>query len=133
MKDRFVKRADKAGAGNIKQGNVEVANLGRVFNRGIGQREAYDRIERELTTDQIKKHLYNFGAKIYNELDEINELLEVNKNLSFKDLSELFKVLDSKERKISRFEEYENYVRENINGIKTEKDLHNLQKLFKLR
>ena len=133
MKDRFLKRADKAGAGNIKQGNAEVANLGRVFNRGIGQKEAYEKIENELTTDQIKKHLYNFGAKIYNELDEVNEMLECGKELSFKELNELFNVLESKERKVNRFEEYEDYVRENINSIKTEKDLHNLQKLFKLR
>ena len=133
MKSRFTKRASRAGAGNVKQGNVKVTSLGQVFNRGIDQKGAYERIENELTTDQIKRSLYNFGAKIYNELDEINELLEVNKNLSFKDLSELFRVLDSKERKVSRFEEYESYVRDNIEEIKTEKDLHRLQKLFKLR
>lgn len=133
MKDRFVKRASRAGAGNVVQGNANVCNLGQVFNRGIDQKGAYERIENELTSWEIKRHLYSFGSKIYDELNSINELLEVNKNLSFKDLSELFNVLDSKERKVDRFEKYEEYVRSNVNEIKTEKDLRNLQKLFKLR
>ena len=46
---------------------------------------------------------------------------------------EIFKVLESKERKVDRFEKYEEYIRENLTEIKTEKDLHNIQKLFKLR
>lgn len=133
MKSRFTKRASKAGAGNIKMGNAEVCNLGKVFNRGIGQKQAYDRIERELTVWEIKRHLYNFGSTIYNELDEVNEMLECGKELSFKELNEIFKVLESKERKVDRFEKYEEYIRENLTEIKTEKDLHNLQKLFKLR
>lgn len=133
MKDRFIKRASKAGAGNVKQCNANVTNLGNVFSRGIGQKQAYGKIENELTVYQIKKHLYDFGAILYNELDDINEMLEVNKNLSFSELKELFDILSSKERKVSRFEEYETYVRNNITEIKTEKDLHRLQKLFKLR
>lgn len=133
MKGRFIKRASKAGAGNVKQGNVKVTSLGQVFNRGIDQKGAYEKIENELTVYQIKKRLYDFGAILYNELDDINEMLEVNKNLSFSELKELFDILSSKERKVSRFEEYETYVRNNITEIKTEKDLHRLQKLFKLR
>ena len=83
MKGRFIKRASKAGAGNVKQGNVKVTSLGQVFNRGIDQKGAYEKIENELTVYQIKKRLYDFGAILYNELDDINEMLEVNKNLSF--------------------------------------------------
>ena len=133
MKSRFTKRASRAGAGNVKQGNVKVTSLGQVFNRGIDQKGAYERIENELTSWEIKRSLYKFGTKLYDELNEINELLESNKELSFKELEGLFHVLDSKERKVARFEEYENYVRENINNIKNERDLHRLQKLFKLR
>lgn len=133
MKDRFVKRASRAGAGNVVQGNANVCNLGNVFNRGIGQKEAYNRVENELTIWEIKRHLYSFGSKIYDELNEINEMLECGKDLSFDELNGLFDILDSKERKVSRFEEYETYVRENINDIKIEKDLFRLQRLFKLR
>ena len=42
-KGRFERRASRAGAGNIKCGNANVTNLGNVFSRGIGQREAYER------------------------------------------------------------------------------------------
>lgn len=132
-KGRFERRASKAGAGNIKQGNVNVCNLGQVFNRGINQKGMYEKVENELTTWEIKRHLYSFGSKIYDELNEINEMLECGKDLSFDELNGLFDILDSKERKVSRFEEYETYVRENINNIKIEKDLFRLQKLFKLR
>ena len=133
MKSRFTKRASRAGAGNVKQGNVKVTSLGQVFNRGIDQKGAYERIENELTSWEIKRSLYKFGTKLYDELNEINELLESNKEMSFVELRELFGILDSKERKVSRFEEYESYVRDNIEEIKTEKDLYRLQKLFKLR
>ena len=133
MKSRFTKRASRAGAGNVKQGDVKVTSLGQVFNRGIDQKGAYERIENELTSWEIKRSLYKFGTKLYDELNEINELLESNKEMSFVELRELFGILDSKERKVSRFEEYETYVRNNITEIKTEKDLHRLQKLFKLR
>ena len=133
MKGRFIKRASKAGAGNVKQGNVKVTSLGQVFNRGIDQKGAYDRIENELTTWEIKRSLYKFGMKIYEELNDVNEMLETGKELTFNELTELFSILESKERKVSRFEEYETYVRNNITEIKTEKDLRNLQKLFKLR
>lgn len=132
-KGRFERRASKAGAGNIKQGNAKVTSLGNVFNRGINQKGAYDRIENELSVLEIKRHLYSFGSKIYDELNEINEMLECGKDLSFDELNGLFNILDSKERKVSRFEEYETYVRENINDIKIEKDLFRLQKSFKLR
>lgn len=132
MKGRFEKRASKAGAGNIKCGNVEVANLGRVFSRGIGQKEAYNKVEDGLTVDQIKKSLYNDGAVVYNALDEINEMLEVNKNLSFNELRELFDILDSKEKLVARFEAYEEYIRKNITEIRSEKDIKRLKRLFKL-
>ena len=132
-KGRFERRASKAGAGNIKQGNAKVTSLGNVFNRGINQKGMYEKVESELSVWEIKRHLYNFGSTIYNELDEINEMLECDKNLSFTELRELFNILDSKEKKVCRFEEYEAYVRNNINEIKIEKDLINLQKLFKLR
>ena len=133
MKGRFIKRASKAGAGNVKQGNVKVTSLGQVFNRGIDQKGAYDRIENELSVWEIKRSLYKVGTKIYDELNEVNDLLESNKELSFTELRELFNILDSKEKKVSRFEQYEEYVRENITEIKTEKDLHRLQRFFKLR
>ena len=133
MKSRFTKRASRAGAGNVKQGNVKVTSLGQVFNRGIDQKGAYERIKNELTSWEIKRHLYNFGSKIYDELEAINEMLESNREMSFVELRELFDILNSKERKVNRFEAYEEYVRENIDSIKTEKDLRNLQKLFKLR
>lgn len=132
-KGRFAKRASKAGAGNVKMGNVKVTSLGQVFNRGIDQKGAYDRIENELSVWEIKRSLYKVGTKIYDELNAVNDMLESSKNLSFKELTELFDILESKERKVSRFEEYETYVRNNITEIKTEKDLHRLQKLFKLR
>ena len=85
MKGRFEKRANKAGAGNIKMGNVKVTCLGNVFNRGIDQKGAYDRIENELSVWEIKRSLYKFGMKIYDELNEVNEMLECNKNLSFEE------------------------------------------------
>ena len=132
-KGRFEKRASRAGAGNVKQGNSKVTCLGNVFNRGINQKGAYDRIENELSVWEIKRSLYKVGTKIYDELNAVNEMLESNKELSFNELNELFGILESKERKVARFEEYETYVRNNIAEIKTEKDLNRLQKLFKLR
>ena len=126
------KRASKAGAGNIKCGNVEVANLGKVFNDGINQRAAYNKIENELTTDQIKKQLYNMGAEIYNEFDEINEMLEVSKNLKFKELVLIFDMLDSKEKMVKRFEQFEEYVKTNIEDIKTDRDIKKIKRIFKL-
>lgn len=133
MKDRFVKRASKAGAGNVKRyGDVEVCNLGNVFNRGIGQKQAYNRIENELTDVQIKRYLCNFGGKLYDELDAINEMLEVGKRLSFAELEELFRILDSKEKLVARFEEFEAYVRKNIEDIRTDRDIKRLKRIFKL-
>ena len=132
MKSIYEKRASKAGAGNIKNGNKEIANLGRVFSRGIGQREAYDRIENELTVYQIKKSLYEFGSKLYDEMYTLEEMLEVGKNLSFNELTEIFNMLDSKEKIIARFEQFEEYVRTNIENIKTDRDIKKLKRMFKL-
>lgn len=132
MKGRFEKRCNVAGAANVKCGNRELANLGRVFSRGIGQKQAYDRIERELTMWQIKKSLYEIGCKLYDELNTVEEMLEIGKNLSFNELEELFKMLDSKEKLVSRFEEFEEYVRKNLNTIKTDRDIKRLKRMFKL-
>ena len=126
------KRCDKAGAANIKCGNKELAILGKVFSDGINQKAAYKKIENELTTDQIKRSLYNDGATYYNELDEVNELLEVSKNLSFSELKVLFDMLDSKKRLVARFEKYEEYVRNNMKEIRSEKDIKILKRLYKL-
>ena len=115
MKGIYEKRCDRAGAANIKVGNAEVANLGKVFSNGINQKAEYKKVEDGLTVDQIKKSLYNDGAKYYNALDEVNELLEVSKNLSFSELKVLFDMLDSKERLVARFEQYESYVRSKLN------------------
>lgn len=132
MKGRFEKRASKAGAANVKYGNVELANLGRVFSRGIRQKEAYNKIENELTVYQIKKVLYEIGCKLYNELDAVEEMLEVGKNMPFTELEEIFKILDSKEKLVARFEQFEHYVRKNINDIKTDRDIKKLKRIFKL-
>ena len=132
MKGIYEKRANRAGAGNVKKGNIEVANLGRIFSRGIGQKEAYNKIENELTVYEIKRALYKIGCKLYDELDTLEEMLEVGKNLSFSELTEIFNMLDSKEKIVARFEEFEAYVKENINDIKTEKDIKRLKRLYKL-
>ena len=132
MKGRFEKRARIAGAANVKYGNAELANLGNVFSRGINQKEAYNKIENELTVYQIKKHLYDFGGKIYSELDALEEMLETGKKLSFKELEGLFSMLDSKEKLVKRFEQFEAYVKENINDTKTDRDIKRLKRLFKL-
>ena len=132
MKGIYEKRANRAGAANIKRGNEEVANLGKCFNNGINQKLMYSKAEDGLTVDQIKRSLYNDGATYYNELDEINEMLEVSKNLSFNELRELFNILDSKEKLVARFEQYEEYVRSNIKEIKSEKDIKKLKRLYKL-
>ena len=132
MKGRFEKRASRAGAGNIKQGNVELANLGKVFSNGINQKAAYERIENELTVYEIKKVLFEIGCKLYDVLNTVEEMLEVSKRLSFNELSEIFNMLESKERIVSRFEQFEEYVRSNINDIKSERDIKRLKRLFKL-
>lgn len=132
MKGRFEKRCNIAGAANVKYGNEKVANLGKCFNNGINQKASYNKVEDGLTVDQIKKSLYNDGAVVYNALDEINEMLEVSKNLSFNELRELFDILDSKEKLVARFEAYEEYIRKNIAEIRSEKDIKRLKRLFKL-
>lgn len=132
MKGRFEKRATKAGAGNVKYGNAEVANLGNVFSRGIDQKGMYDRIENELTDIQIKRYLCNVGGKLYDELDALEEMLETGKRLSFSELTEIFNMIDSKEKLIARFEEFEQYVRTNIEDIRTDKDIKRLKRMFKL-
>ena len=132
MKGVYVKRANRAGAGNIKHGNVEVTNLGRIFSDGINQKEAYNKIENELTVWEIKRMLCKIGCKLYDELDIINEMLEVGKNLSFRELEELFNILDSKEKLVARFEEFEMYVKQNIDDIKSERDIKRLKRLYKL-
>lgn len=132
MKSRFIKRADKAGAGNIKCGNVEVAILGNVFSRGINQKYMYEKIENELTVYQIKKMVYEIGCKLYDELDAIQEMLEVGKKLSFAELQELFNMLDSKEKIVSRFEQFEEYIKNNINEVKTDRDIKRIKRMFKL-
>ena len=58
MKGIYEKRCDRAGAANIKVGNAEVANLGKVFSNGINQKAEYKKVEDGLTVDQIKKSLY---------------------------------------------------------------------------
>lgn len=132
MKGIYEKRANKAGAANIKYGNRELANLGKVFSNGINQRAAYGKIECELSVWEIKRTLCKIGCKLYDELDAINEMLEIGKNLSFRELEELFNILDSKEKLVARFEEFEIYVKKNINDIKNERDIKRLKKLFKL-
>ena len=132
MKGRFEKRADRAGAANVKQGNVELANLGKVFSNGINQKASYERIENELTVYEIKKVLFEIGCKLYDELNTVEEMLEVSKRLSFNELSEIFNMLESKERIVSRFEQFEEYVRSNINDIKSERDIKRLKRLYKL-
>ena len=132
MKDRFVKRARIAGAGNMEYGDRVAANSGKIFHSGINQKLAYEKIEEELTVYQIKKILYSIGVKLYNDLDDINEMLETGKNLSFKELKYLFDILDSKERLVARFEEFEMYVRKNIIEIKTERDIKRLKRLYRI-
>ena len=132
MKSRFIKRADKAGAGNIKQGNSEVAILGRVFNRGIGQKYMYEKIENELTVSQIKKSVYEIGCKLYDDLFALEEMLEVGKKLTFGELTEIFNMIDSKEKLVNRFEQFEEYMRTNIKDIKTERDIKRIKRMFKL-
>ena len=132
MKGRFEKRANRAGAANIKYGNKELANLGNVFSRGIDQQGMYNRIANELTVYQIKKSLYEFGSKLYDEMYTLEDMLEVGKNLSFNELTEIFNMLDSKERLVARFEEMEEYVRKNINDIKNDRDIKRIKRMFKL-
>lgn len=132
MKSRFEKRANRAGAANIKYGNVELANLGKVFNNGINQKAAYKKIEEELSVYQIKKCLYEIGSKLYDELDAVEEMLECGKRLSFSELQEIFNMLDSKEKLVARFEQFEEYVKNNINDIKTDRDIKKLKRMFKL-
>ena len=59
-------------------------------------------------------------------------MLEIGKNLSFAELQELFNMLDSKEKLVNRFEQMEMYIKENINSIKTERDIKRVKRLFKL-
>lgn len=132
MKSRFEKRATKAGAGNVKYGNRELANLGRAFSDSINQKAAYEKIENELTEYQIKKVLCEIGCKLYDELDAVEKMLEVGKRLSFNELQEIFNMLDSKEKVIARFEEFEQYVRKNIEDIRTDRDIKRLKRMFKL-
>ena len=128
MKGRFEKRATRA----IKNGNVEIMNLGRVFSRGIGQKQAYNKIENELSVWEIKRMLCKIGGKLYDELYAVENMLEIGKNLTFSELEILFDMLDSKERIVKRFEEFEVYVKKNIKEIRTERDVKRLKRLFKL-
>ena len=130
--NKFGRKMERAGMSNIKHGNEKVMNLGKVFQNGINQRAAYEKIESELTVYEIKKMLYTIGVKLYDDLDTINEMLETGKNLSFKELSYLFDILDSKERQVKRFEEFESYIRKNIYEIRTEKDIKRLKDLYKI-
>ena len=132
MKGRFEKRASRAGAANVKYGNRELASLGKVFNNGINQKAAYEKVEQELTVWQIKRTLNEIGCKLYDELDAVEAMLEVSKRLSFNELSEIFRMLESKERLVARFEQFEEYVRKNIEDIRSDRDIKRIKRIFKL-
>ena len=132
MKDRFVKRARIAGAGNMEYGDRVAANSGKIFHSGINQKLAYEKIENELTVYQIKKRLYEIGCKLYDELNEIEDMLESSKNLSFRELEYIFDILESKKKLVARFEEFEMYIKKNIYDIKNERDIRRIKRMFRI-
>ena len=130
----YGKKLRKAGAGSTRTIKMNgCADLGyRMFDRGIGQKEAYERCEEGLGRLEVKLWLCNLGMNIYNALDNLYEELENKKNIPFNELQNLFARIDSKERLVGRFEQLEAYVRRNLDNIQTERDLRNLRRMFKI-
>lgn len=132
MNNKYGRKMSKAGMSNIKHGNTEMVNCSRIFNNGIHQKREYERIESELSVYQIKRMLYEVGSKLYDDLYTIEAMLETGRNLSFRELQYIFDILDSKEKLVKRFEEFEQYIRKNITEIRTEKDIKRIKRLYKI-
>lgn len=130
--NKYGKKCKGAGKANIKKAAVSFGKSEKIFHSGIRQKQKYEQIESELTPWEIKRYLINFGKEIYDSLDDTNSMLEASRNIPFKELQELFSILDSKERLAEKFEEYERYIKENIQDIRTYKDLEKIKRMFRL-
>nr|DAU86099.1 MAG TPA: hypothetical protein [Caudoviricetes sp.] len=104
------------------------------INKGIHQEQAYNKIEEELTWEEIRRYIYEVAGKISEKLAEINNILESPAELTLPQIVDLGNMEKSLERKLDRLEEFQQdiKIRWKRNEIKTWRDVNALKKVHKI-
>lgn len=104
------------------------------LNKGIHQEQEYNKIENEITWEEIRKDLYQMSGDIAEKLSTINSILESPVEISIQQLMDLGEMEKSLNRKLDRMENYQEDVkiRWNAGEIKTWKDVNALKKAYKI-
>lgn len=104
------------------------------INKGIHQEQAYNKIEEELTWEEIRRNIYEVAGKISEKLAEINNILESPAELTLQQIVDLGNMEKSLERKLDRLEEFQQdiKIRWKRNEIKTWRDVNALKKVHKI-
>ena len=122
-------------AGKAK-GNRIINIYGNVIwlNRGIHQEQAYNRIENEITWEEIRNNIYMMSGDIAQKATEISEILESPAEISIQQLMDLGEMEKSLNRKLDRLEEFQQdiKIRWEKGEIKTWKEVNALKKAYKI-
>lgn len=104
------------------------------LNRGIHQEQEYNRIEEELTWEEIRRDVYAMSGDIAQKALEVSQILESPAEISIQQLMDLGEMEKSLERKLDRLEAYQEDIKKryNIGEIKTWKDVNALKKVYKI-
>lgn len=104
------------------------------INRGIHQEQEYNKIEEQLSWEEIRRDIYLVSGNIAEKSEEVSTILESPAELSIQQIVDLGNMLKSLERKLDRLENYQEDIKKryNIGEIKTWKDVNALKKAYKI-
>ena len=131
MKNNYGKRLN----GRAKGNRIIYIHGNTIFiNRGIHQEQEYDRIENELTWEEIRRNIYAMSGYIATKSAEVETVLESPAELSLQQIVDLGNMLKSLDRKLDRIENFQEDIKGRYNSgeIKTWKDVDALKKVYKI-
>lgn len=118
------------------KGNTIINIYGNTIwiNKGIHQEQAYNKIEEELSWEEIRRNIYEIAGEIAERATEVSAILESPAELSIQQIMDLGEMEKSLERKLERLEAFQMDIkwRYKKGEIKTWKDVDALKKAHKI-